>query len=63
MARKITIYKNLNEPYEAMLKVGLEQSAAERCVRFFEERAKFRHFMGIKKNDKRTILIKKVTWI
>lgn len=49
MKRKITIYKNLNEPYEAMLQRGLQETPDERFVRFFEERAKFRAFHGDKK--------------
>ncbi|MCP1382975.1 hypothetical protein [Runella salmonicolor] len=63
MKRKITIYKNLNEPYEAMLQRGLQETPDECFVRFFEERAKFRAFMGIKKSLKREIIIRKVSWI
>jgi hypothetical protein len=63
MKRKITIYKNLNEPYEAMLKRGLEESPDERFIRFFEERAKFRAFMGIVVAPKRKIVIRKVSWM
>lgn len=46
MKRKITIYKNLNEHYEAMLQRGLQETPNERFVRFFEERAKFRALRG-----------------
>ena len=60
MKRKITIYKNLNEPYEAMLKRGLEESPDERFIRFFEERAKFRAFMGTTAPLKRKIIIRQV---
>lgn len=63
MKRKITIYNNLNEPYEAMLKQGLKESPDERYIRFFEERAKFRAFMGIVVPLKRKIVIRKVSWI
>ncbi|WP_428663854.1 hypothetical protein [Runella sp.] len=63
MKRKITIYKELNEPYEAMLKRGLEETPDQRFVRFFEERAKFRTFLGIKTAPQKKIVIRKVSWI
>ena len=63
MKRKITIYNNLNEPYEAMLKQGLKESPDERFIRFFEERAKFRASMGIASPLKRKIVIRKASWI
>ena len=46
MKRKITIYKNLNEPYKAMLRRGLDETPEERYKRFFEEQAKFKEFIG-----------------
>jgi hypothetical protein len=46
-----------------MLKQGLEESPDERFIRFFEERAKFRAFMGIVVPLKRKIVIRKVSWI
>lgn len=63
MKRTIRIYKNLNEPYEAMLKQGLEETPNERFIRFFEERAKFRTIMGITAPLKRKITIRQVSWI
>lgn len=63
MKGKISIYKNLNEPYEAMLKLGLEETPEERFERFFLNRAKFRAFMGINASVERKITIRKVTWI
>lgn len=63
MKRRITIYKDFNEPHEPMLKRGLEESPDERFIRFFEERAKFRAFMGIVAPLKRKIVIQKASWI
>jgi hypothetical protein len=61
--RKITIYKDMNEPYLSALKQGLADTPEERFIRFFEEKAKFQRFMGINHEIKRQIIIKKVTWI
>ena len=63
--RKIIIYGDMNGPYLESLRQGLKDTPEERCVKFFEERRKFNKIMGIKKdpNAKRTIEIKKVTWI
>lgn len=63
MKRKITIYKNLNEPYKAMLRRGLDETPEERYKRFFEEQANFKEFMGVKGPPKREIIIRKVSWI
>ena len=63
--KTITFYEDMNGPYLESLRQGLKDTPEERCIKFFEERRKFNEIMGIKKdpNAKRTIEIKKVTWI
>lgn len=63
--KRIIIYKDKNDPYLESLREGRKESPEERYIKFFENRRKFNEFMGIKKdpNAKKTIEIKKVTWI
>jgi hypothetical protein len=55
----------VNDPYLESLKQGLSESPEVRYRKFFEGKRKFNKIMCIKKdpNTKRTIEIKKVTWI
>ena len=63
--RQITFYDDMNGPYLESLRQGMMDTPEERYIKFFEEMRKFRKIMGIEKdpNAKRTIEIKKVTWI
>ena len=63
--KRITIYEDKNGPYMDSLRQGLIETPEERFIKFFEQRTKFKKMMGIKDklSDKRSIVIKKVTWI
>jgi hypothetical protein len=61
--KRIKIYKDMNGPYEEMLRQGHIDTPEERFEKFFRERAKFRAFIGWEKPKGRSITIKKVTWI
>jgi hypothetical protein len=63
--KRIIIYKDKNDPYLESLREGIKDTPEERYIKFFENRRKFNELMGIKKdpNAKKTIEIKKVTWI
>ena len=63
--KTITFYQDMNGPYLESLRQGLKDTPEERCIKFFEERRKFKEIMGIKRdpNAKRKIIIKEATWI
>jgi hypothetical protein len=63
MRKTVKIYPNPDGPYLDALKRGHNETPEQRFKSFFEERKKFRDFMGIKTPIVRKIIIKKVEWI
>lgn len=61
--RTITIYQDLNEPYENMLKRGVVESPEVRYSSFFAMQARLWALKGRPNISDRTITVEKPTWI
>lgn len=61
--RTITIYNDMNEPYQRMLERGLNETAEERYQGFFAMQFRLWAIKGYPHSEKRSITVSKPSWI